>query len=408
MSLLKVARMGHPVLRSRAREIDRSELKQAPLQRLIDDMIDTMHEYHGVGLAAPQIHEPLRIFVAAIAPENDDPLSPDDEPMVFINPVIMPVGHEMVEDWEGCLSIPDIRGRVPRARSIKVTAMDRDGGMHQIGSEPAGINPHIIVIGRTGAGVRQYSFASLMARSWDEAFSMYGYVAEAVATADDRSWVAFRLDPDARFHDGTPVDAAAVKFSIDRLKDPATKSGMRPFYEPVQSVEVMDPHTVQVRLQHPYAFFLHMLAAYRTGLVLYSPAATQKYTVEDRKQGKPGAVVGSPAYLSPEQIKAEPVTPQTDIYSLGVLLYRLVTGSFPVEAENLDGLRAAVVQASLAGGLGVREVVFMAAMQVAIPPRAISPKGARRRPTLSAVAPTADTIFGCPAPGKPSARPPCG
>ena len=128
MSLLKVARMGHPVLRSRAREIERPELKQASMQKLIDDMIDTMHEYHGVGLAAPQIHEGLRIFVAAIAPENDDPLSPDDEPMVFINPVIMPTGPEIVEDWEGCLSIPDIRGRVPRARSIKVTAMDRHGG----------------------------------------------------------------------------------------------------------------------------------------------------------------------------------------------------------------------------------------------------------------------------------------
>ncbi len=57
MSLLKVARMGHPVLRARAREIERAELKHASMQKLIDDMIDTMHEYHGVGLAAPQIHE---------------------------------------------------------------------------------------------------------------------------------------------------------------------------------------------------------------------------------------------------------------------------------------------------------------------------------------------------------------
>ena len=99
MSLLKVARMGHPVLRARAREIERAELKPGSLQKLIDDMIDTMHEYHGVGLAAPQIHESLRIFVAAIAPENDDPLSPDDEPMVFINPVITPAGPEVVETF---------------------------------------------------------------------------------------------------------------------------------------------------------------------------------------------------------------------------------------------------------------------------------------------------------------------
>src|SRR5262245_43067106 len=104
MSLLKVARMGHPVLRARAREIERAELKQASVQKLIDDMIDTMHEYHGVGLAAPQVHESLRIFVAAIAPQNDEPLSPDDEPMVFINPVISIVANDVVEDWEGCLS----------------------------------------------------------------------------------------------------------------------------------------------------------------------------------------------------------------------------------------------------------------------------------------------------------------
>ena len=144
MSLLKVARMVHPVLRARAREVERAELKQASLQKLIDDMIDTMHEYHGVGLAAPQIHEGLRIFVAAIAPEDDDPLSPDEEPMVFINPVIVPAGPEIVEDWEGCLSIPDIRGRVPRALSIKVAAMDRQGGKIEIAARdfPARVIQH--------------------------------------------------------------------------------------------------------------------------------------------------------------------------------------------------------------------------------------------------------------------------
>ena len=144
MSLLKVARMGHPVLRARAREIDRAELKHASMQKLIDDMIDTMHEYHGVGLAAPQIHEGVRIFVAAIAPESEDPLSPGDEPMVFINPVITPVGPELVEDWEGCLSIPEIRGKVPRARVIKVSATDRRGGKFEITSQdfPARVIQH--------------------------------------------------------------------------------------------------------------------------------------------------------------------------------------------------------------------------------------------------------------------------
>ena len=115
-----------------------------------------------------------------------------------------------------------------------------------------------------------------------------GDAAESWQVSPDGLLYTFKLRNNVLFHDGTKVDATAVKFSIDRLMDPATKSGMRAFYEPVHSVETLDAATVQVRLKHPYAFFLHMLAAYRTGLVLYSPAATQKYSLEDRKQGKPG------------------------------------------------------------------------------------------------------------------------
>ena len=119
--------MGHPVLRRRAREVEKAELSQPSIQKFIDDMIDTMHEYHGVGLAAPQVHEALRIFVAAINPADEEPLPPDTDPLVFVNPVITPTGTDMFEDWEGCLSIPDLRGRVPRARAITVTALDRSG-----------------------------------------------------------------------------------------------------------------------------------------------------------------------------------------------------------------------------------------------------------------------------------------
>jgi peptide deformylase len=129
MSILKVARMGHPVLRIRTRPLDRSEISSQSIQKLIDDMIETMREYHGVGLAAPQIHESVRLFVAALdAGEN----GPGDETVVLINPEITPVGKETVEDWEGCLSIPDIRGRVPRAREIKVRAFDRSGARIEI------------------------------------------------------------------------------------------------------------------------------------------------------------------------------------------------------------------------------------------------------------------------------------
>src|ERR1044071_9533305 len=87
-----------------------------------------------------------------------------------------------------------------------------------------------------------------------------GDAAESGPAPADHLTYAFKLKKNVLFHDGTPVDAAAVKFSIDRLMDPATKSGMRSFYEPVHSVEVLDPLTVQVRLKQPYAFFLHMLA----------------------------------------------------------------------------------------------------------------------------------------------------
>jgi peptide/nickel transport system substrate-binding protein len=130
-----------------------------------------------------------------------------------------------------------------------------------------------------------------------------GDVAESWQMSSDNLTYTFKLRKNVLFHDGTNVDAAAVKFSIDRLMDPATKSGMRTFYDPVHSVEVLDPHTVQVRLKHPYGFFLHMLAAYRTGLILYSPTATQKYTVDDRKQGKPAAVVGCGPFKLVEWVK---------------------------------------------------------------------------------------------------------
>jgi peptide deformylase len=129
MSILKVARMGHPVLRTATRPIEKSELRSAVVQKLIDDMIETMVEYHGVGLAAPQVHESLRLFVASLDPD-DDGESDDEresEPLAIVNPEITVVGNDVVEDWEGCLSIPDIRGRVPRARQIVVRALNRKG-----------------------------------------------------------------------------------------------------------------------------------------------------------------------------------------------------------------------------------------------------------------------------------------
>ena len=127
MAILKVARMGHPVLRARARPIEPAQIGSPRIQQLIDDMFETMQEYQGVGLAAPQVHESLRVFVAGFAPDEDDESTRGVPLMALINPEITPIGPDLVEDWEGCLSIPDIRGRVPRSRQISVRAYDRRG-----------------------------------------------------------------------------------------------------------------------------------------------------------------------------------------------------------------------------------------------------------------------------------------
>ena len=122
------------------------------------------------------------------------------------------------------------------------------------------------------------------------------FVPDAAASweaSPDGKTYTFTLRENVLFHDNTKLNAEAVKFSIEHIMDPDTNSGMRRFYEPVERVEVVDPLTVRVHMKRPYAFFLHMIAAYRTGLVLYSPAAMQKPNdVDNRKKGKPGAVVG--------------------------------------------------------------------------------------------------------------------
>ena len=133
MSILKVARMGHPVLRAKAEYVDPVVIRSPEFQRLIDDLIETMQEYHGVGLAAPQVHEGVRLFAASI--DSADRLQNEGEGpdvVVLVNPEIVSMADEIVEDWEGCLSIPDIRGRVPRARDVTMRAFDRDGARIEV------------------------------------------------------------------------------------------------------------------------------------------------------------------------------------------------------------------------------------------------------------------------------------
>src|SRR5260370_36795840 len=127
MSILKVARMGHPVLRARAKPLEPGDIGSPRVQQLIDDMFETMHEYQGIGLAAPQVHESVRLFAAGVAPRADADEEEEEEEeriplMALINPEITVVGNDSANDWEGCLSVPDIRGRGTRAREIKVKA----------------------------------------------------------------------------------------------------------------------------------------------------------------------------------------------------------------------------------------------------------------------------------------------
>jgi peptide deformylase len=126
MSILKVARVAHPVLRSPAKRVPREAFRDRLFQKLVDDMQETMYEYEGVGLAAPQVHEGLRLAVIEV-PTSDDRARAEVPFFVLVNPVVTPLGDEREDGWEGCLSIPDLRGVVPRLKRLKLDALDRHG-----------------------------------------------------------------------------------------------------------------------------------------------------------------------------------------------------------------------------------------------------------------------------------------
>jgi peptide deformylase len=127
MAILKVARLGHPILRQTAEPISPEAIGSPDVQRLIDDMLETMDEYDGAGLAAPQVHVSRRLVIYGV---HGNPRYPDAEDVpltVLINPKVTPGTTATDEDWEGCLSVPDLRGRVPRFTSVRVEAYGRDG-----------------------------------------------------------------------------------------------------------------------------------------------------------------------------------------------------------------------------------------------------------------------------------------
>ena len=127
MAVLKVAHLGHPILRQVAEPVPPEGIGAPDVQRLIDDMFETMAEHDGAGLAAPQVHVSRRIVIYGV---EENPRYPDADAVpttVLINPKITPVGSEQDEDWEGCLSVPDMRGKVPRFTRVRVEAWGRDG-----------------------------------------------------------------------------------------------------------------------------------------------------------------------------------------------------------------------------------------------------------------------------------------
>ena len=125
--ILKVARLGHPIVRTVTREVAPEEIGTHDFQVLIDNMVETMHEYVGVGLAATQIHLPLRMAVLEVQGNPRYPDAPSVPLTVLINPVVTILDQEQVDGYEGCLSIPDMRGLVPRFKRLHVEALGRDG-----------------------------------------------------------------------------------------------------------------------------------------------------------------------------------------------------------------------------------------------------------------------------------------
>ncbi|OLB96063.1 MAG: peptide deformylase [Candidatus Rokubacteria bacterium 13_1_40CM_68_15] len=127
MAILKVARLGHPVLRQPARPLSPEEILAPETQQFIDDLIETMREYDGAGLAANQVHVLKQIAVIEVQANPRYPDAPEIPLTVIINPVVTPLTDEMEDGWEGCLSVPDMRGVVPRHTAVRLEFHDREG-----------------------------------------------------------------------------------------------------------------------------------------------------------------------------------------------------------------------------------------------------------------------------------------
>ena len=138
MPLLKIARMGHPILTQVARPVD--DPTSLPIRRLIDDMAETMADAEGIGLAAPQIYRSLRLILFFDADHRDE--ARDAGPVVLINPTIEPLDESIEEGWEGCLSMPGLRGIVPRFAQIGYRGMTPEGKILE--REASGLHARVV------------------------------------------------------------------------------------------------------------------------------------------------------------------------------------------------------------------------------------------------------------------------
>jgi len=127
MAILKVTRLGHPVIRAPSAPVPKETIASAEIQRLIDDMIETMREYDGVGIAAPQVHVSKQLAVIEVTENRRYPGEGPIPLTILINPRILSASKKQLEDWEGCLSVNEFRGKVPRAESLEVDAYNRKG-----------------------------------------------------------------------------------------------------------------------------------------------------------------------------------------------------------------------------------------------------------------------------------------
>jgi peptide deformylase len=126
MAIRKVARLGHPVLRQPTREVSREEISSPDMRRLVKDMVETMHEYGGVGLAAPQVHESVRLAVIEYADDDREPGGAQPLRVIW-NARVKVLDPTPSGYWEGCLSVPGLRGFVERPRKIEVNYLDERG-----------------------------------------------------------------------------------------------------------------------------------------------------------------------------------------------------------------------------------------------------------------------------------------